>query len=276
MQLTSENFEQVLQSSMQKPLFCLFYVDQPECDAAKKALTTAISDNNEFVTLALCNVQNEMVQYLAAQLGLMNTPSLVVIDKGQPAAMMEGKEIVENLQEVLNQFMPSQGEMVMREALQAEAAGDLHTACTKAAQAYGQDPQNQSFKFIYARLLIALKNTHKAHELLDNAGREEQSMPEYQQLISALSLAEQAQNSPALLELKDKYEQEPSDENAIAYAAALADAGEKEEALVLLFAKLKEDLNKAEIKKTFLDILSTMDGDKMQSYYRRKLYTLMY
>lgn len=276
MQLTSENCEQVLQSSMQKPLFCLFYVDQPECDAAKKALTTAISDDNEFVSLVLCNVQDKVAQYLALQLGLMNTPSLVVIDKGQPATIKEGKEIVEELQEVLNQFMPSQSEMIMREALQAEAAGDLNTACTKAAQAYNEDQQNQSFKLIYARILIALKNTNKAHELLDNAGREEQSMPEYQQLLSALSLAEQAQNSPALLEVKDKYEQDPSDENAIVYAAALADTGKKEEALVLLFSKLKEDLSNDEVKKTLLDILSTMDGDKLQSYYRRKLYTLLY
>ena len=50
----------------------------------------------------------------------------------------------------------------------------------------------------------------------------------------------------------------------------------KEEALALLFAKLKQDLNKEEVKKTFLDILSTMNGDKLQSQYRRKLYTLLH
>ena len=98
----------------------------------------------------------------------------------------------------------------------------------------------------------------------------------YQQLIAALTLAEQAQNSPALMELKDKFEKDPSDENAVAYAVALAEAGKKEEALEMLFTKLKEDLNKEEVKKTFLDILNTMNGDKAQSRYRRKLYTLMY
>ena len=251
MQVTQENFEQVLTSSMQKPLFCFFYVEQPECQTAKNALTTAISDDNEFVTLALCDLKDQVVQYLAAQLGLANAPALVVIDKGQPAAILEGgNEIVSKLQELLNQFMPSQGEMIMREALQAEAAGDLSTACAKAAQAYSSDEKNLQFKFIYAS--------------------------EYQQLISALTLAEQAQNSPALMELQAKYEQDPSDENAVAYAAALAEAGKKEEALALLFAKLKQDLNKEDVKKTFLDILSTMNGDKLQSQYRRKLYTLLH
>lgn len=277
MQVTQENFEQVLTSSMQKPLFCFFYVEQPECQTAKNALTTAISDDNEFVNLALCDLEDQVVQYLAAQLGLANAPALVVIDKGQPAAILEGgNEIVSKLQELLNQFMPSQGEMIMREALQAEAAGDLSTACAKAAQAYSSDEKNLQFKFIYARMLIAQKNTAKAHELLDNPGREEQASSEYQQLISALTLAEQAQNSPALMELQAKYEQDPSDENAVAYAAALSEAGKKEEALALLFAKLKQDLNKEEVKKTFLDILSTMNGDKLQSQYRRKLYTLLH
>ena len=94
--------------------------------------------------------------------------------------------------------------------------------------------------------------------------------------MSALDLAEQAQNSPELLELQAKFEQDPSDENAVAYAVALADAGKKEDALDLLFAKLKESLAKEDVKKTFLDILSTMDGDPNQSAYRRKLYTIMY
>lgn len=274
--LTQENFEHVLTSSMQKPLFCLFYMDVPECEKAKNALTTAISDNNEFVTLALCDLQDDLVQQLAMQIGLQNAPALVVIDKGQPAAILEGSQVVDQLQEVLNQFMPSQGEMTMREALQLEASGDLAAACAKAKEAYSSDTSNQSFKFIYARMLIALKDTATAHELLDNAGREEQSSPEYQQLIAALQLAEQAQNSPALLELESKYNEDPSDGNAVAYAVALSDAGKKEEALVLLFAKLKESLSKEEVKKTFLDILSTMNGSPLQSQYRRKLYTLMY
>ena len=112
MQVTQENFEQVLTSSMQKPLFCFFYVEQPECQTAKNALTTAISDDNEFVTLALCDLKDQVVQYLAAQLGLANAPALVVIDKGQPAAILEGgNEIVSKLQELLNQFMPSQSEL---------------------------------------------------------------------------------------------------------------------------------------------------------------------
>lgn len=276
MQLNQANFEEILKSSMNKPLFCLFYNDDEKCQGAKNALTTAISDTNEYVTLALCHLDDAVVQQFAYQLGLTVMPTLVVIDGGQPVAFMEGNDITARLPELLEQFLPSEAENLMREALQAEASGAIAEACTKAASAYALDSTNLKFKHIYVRLLLAMKNTAKARTLLDEAGREEKNSPEYQQLLSALELAEQAQNSPALKELENKYNNDKSDENAVAYAVALADAGKNEEALQILLAKLKEDLNKEEVKKTFLDILSTMDGDKLQSVYRRKLYTLMY
>lgn len=276
MYLTQENFEQTLKSSMQKPLFCLFFDQDPSCDSAKTALTSAISDTNEYVSLVMCDLQDRMVQVFASQIQLRTVPTLVVIDQGMPAALLEGQDIITNLQETLNQFIPSAGDLLMREALQAEAAGDLSAAVAKASEAYNLDNSNLSYRFIYARMLIGVKNTKAAHDLLDNLGREEKQSPEYQQLISALTLAEQAQNSPELLELQAKFEQDDSDENAVAYAIALADAGKKEEALNILFAKLKISLAKEEVKKTFMDILSTMDGDPNQSAFRRKLYTIMY
>ncbi len=276
MYLTQENFEQTLKSSMQKPLFCLFFDQDPSCDSAKTALTSAISDTNEYVSLVMCDLQDRMVQVFASQIQLRTVPTLVVIDQGMPAALLEGQDIITNLQETLNQFIPSAGDLLMREALQAEASGDLSVAVAKASEAFNLDNSNLSYRFIYARMLIGVKNTKAAHELLDNLGREEKQSPEYQQLISALTLAEQAQNSPELLELQAKFEQDDSDENAVAYAIALADAGKKEEALNILFAKLKISLAKEEVKKTFMDILSTMDGDPNQSAFRRKLYTIMY
>lgn len=276
MYLTQENFEQTLKSSMQKPLFCLFFDQDPSCDSAKTALTSAISDTNEYVSLVMCDLQDRMVQVFASQIQLRTVPTLVVIDQGMPAALLEGQDIITNLQETLNQFIPSAGDLLMREALQAEASGDLSVAVAKASEAFNLDNSNLSYRFIYARMLIGVKNTKAAHELLDNLGREEKQSPEYQQLISALTLAEQAQNSPELLELQAKFEQDDSDENAVTYAIALADAGKKEEALNILFAKLKISLAKEEVKKTFMDILSTMDGDPNQSAFRRKLYTIMY
>lgn len=276
MYLTQENVQQVMASSMEKPLFCLFYSEVPECQQAKTAVTTAISDSNEFVTLALCNLEDRVCMMLAGQLGLANMPSLVVVDQGMPAAMIEGgNQICEQLPDLLSKFMPDQSALLMREALQAEIDGNLNEAVSKAEEAY-KSQSTLEYKIIYGRLLIKAKQLQKAHDLLDNPNREESMSQDYQDLLSALDLADKAQNSPELIELQKKFEADPSDENAVACAIALSDAGKKEEALNILFSKLKESLDKPEVKKTFLDILNTMDGDKLQSQFRRKLYTLMY
>ena len=77
--------------------------------------------------------------------------------------------------------------------------------------------------------------------------------------------------------LEQKYLQDPNNsETAIAYAAALSQSGKRAKALEILFALLKQDLSNEPVKKTFLDLLNTMQGDPLQKEYRRKLYTLMY
>ncbi len=108
--LTLENSKQVFSSSKQKPLFCLFYIDIPSCEQAKKALTTAISAKNKFASLALCNMQDSFIQDLALQFGVKSAPALVVIDKGYPVTTLKGSQVVEQLQKVLDQFKPSQCE----------------------------------------------------------------------------------------------------------------------------------------------------------------------
>ena len=44
----------------------------------------------------------------------------------------------------------------------------------------------------------------------------------------------------------------------------------------MLLGYLKKDLNAGNIKKVYLDILSTLNGDPLQAKYRRAIYSLMY
>ena len=146
-----------------------------------------------------------------------------------------------------------------------------------ANKAYNIEPNRLDIKFIYARLCIKTKNLEKAHELLDNPGREEQNSQEYKDLISSLTLAEEAADSPEIRDLQKTYEENPQDMDiAKKLAVALSNGGRNEEALNILFEILKKDLSNAEIKQTFLDILSTLSGNPLQKTFRRKLYTLMY
>ncbi len=201
MQLTETNVQQVLiTDSAARAVFCYFYADGPECAPATQALTTAISDNNAYISLVTANIREQVSQAIAMQLGLRNVPTLIVFKDGQPVdAVSGGDAIVSGLKDLMAKYMPSESELKMREALSCEAAGDLAGALSAASQAYEADKQNLAFKHILARLCIKQKNLSRAHELLDNPGREEAAGQEYQDLLSALTLAEQAQTSPELL-----------------------------------------------------------------------------
>ncbi len=278
MKLTEQNAKSVIiDASQEKAVFVYFYMEGAECEAATKALTSAISDDNQYVSLVMANVQEPVANAIAMQLGVRGVPAVFVFQKGRPAAALEGDDIVSRLQETLNKFMPSQTELLLRDALAEEAQGNLSEALTKAASAYKLDNSNLQAKLILARLYIKDKNLVKAHELLDNPGREEQNSQEYKDLVSSLSLADQAAESPALKELQKKHADNPDDpEITKSLAAALVDCGKKGEALEMLFSILKSDLSNSDLKKTFIDILNTMAGDPLQGEYRRKLYTLMY
>lgn len=278
MRLTEQNVKEVIvDASMKKAVFVYFFMNAPECEVATKAVTAAITDNNEYVSLVEADVQEQVSQAVAMQLGLQTVPALIVMQNGRPVDALQGDDVVTKLPETIKKFMPSEAELLIRETNDLEQKGDLQQAVTKAKQAYNLDEKNVEIKLIYARLCIKNKELELAHILLDNAGREEQSMQDYKDLVSALTLAEQAAESPEIKELEAKFNAAPDNsEIASNYAAALAEAGKKAKALEILFNILKKDLSDANAKKTFLDLLNTMSGDPLQKEYRRKLYTLMY
>lgn len=278
MRLTEQNVKEVIvDASMKKAVFVYFFMNAPECEAATKAVAAAITDNNEYISLVEADVQEQVSQAVAMQLGLQTVPALIVMQNGRPVDALQGDDIVTKLPETIKKFMPSEAQLLIREANDLEQKGDLQQAVIKAKQAYNLDEKNVEIKLIYARLCIKNKELELAHILLDNAGREEQSMQDYKDLVSALTLAEQAAESPEIKELEAKFNADPDNsEIASNYAAALAEAGKKAKALEILFNILKKDLSDANAKKTFLDLLNTMSGDPLQKEYRRKLYTLMY
>ena len=195
----------------------------------------------------------------------------------RPVDALQGADVTEKLNELLNKYMPSEEELNLRAALEAEAAGDLGTALQKVAKVYSDNPKNSQAKFIYIRLCLKQKNLDKAKELIDSATREEKESKDYQDLLSALNLALKAQESPELALLQEKYKEHPDDMEILKQlAAALSEAGKRQQALDLLFEAFKKDTGNAQVKQLIIDILNTMQGDPLQSKYRRNLYTLMY
>ena len=272
MLLDENNVQDLLvKASENKAVFVYFFANAPECQAATSAVKANVPESNDYISLA------EVGQAIAMQLGLRSVPTLVVLKKAQPVDALQGDDIVAKITELTAKYLPSKADNLMREALEAEAQNKLAEAIIKANEAFTEAPQRNDLKFILARLCIKTKDLKRAHELLDNAGREEQSSQEYKDLISSLTLAEQAADSPQIRDLQKAYAEHPDDMTILnQLAVSLSEGGRYEEALNMLFDVLKKDLNNAEIKKTFLDILNTLNGNPLQKTFRRKLYTLMY
>ncbi len=278
MLLNENNVQEILVKPAQtKAVFIYFFVDAPECEKATLAVKQAIPVDNDYVSLVEADVNTPVGQAVAAQLGLQSVPTLVVLQNSTPVDGAQGSEIETKVFEMVKKYQPTEADNLMREALTSEASGNLADALLLANKAYNIEPNRLDIKFIYARLCIKTKNLEKAHELLDNPGREEQNSQEYKDLISSLTLAEEAADSPEIRDLQKTYEENPQDMDiAKKLAVALSNGGRNEEALNILFEILKKDLSNAEIKQTFLDILSTLSGNPLQKTFRRKLYTLMY
>jgi putative thioredoxin len=278
MQLTEQNVQEVIvEASKHKAVFIFFYINAKECEKAASALKTAISEDNSYISLVEADVTQRVGQAIAGQLGLQSVPTLVIMQNSRPVDALQGDEIVEKLPETIKKYMPSAAQLLIEEAQRLEAEDKTAEALVKAQEAYTQDEKNTNTKLVYARLLIKQKSLQKAHTILDNLHREEQDLQEFKDLLSALTLAEQAQDSPALKELENKYKNSPENTDiVIQYAVALSEVGKKEQALALLYSVLAKDLGNENVKKTFLDILNTLGGEPLQNRYRRKLYTLMY
>ena len=137
MRLTEQNVKEVIvDASMKKAVFVYFFMNAPECEAATKAVTAAITDNNEYVSLVEADVQEQVSQAVAMQLGLQTVPALIVMQNGRPVDALQGDDIVTKLPETIKKFMPSEAELLIREANYLEQKGDLQQAVTKAKQAY--------------------------------------------------------------------------------------------------------------------------------------------
>ena len=260
MRLTEQNVKEVvLDASMNKTVFLYFYADAPECQKATNTVKTAISDNNDYISLVEANVSEQITLALASQIGLQSVPALAVISKGQPVDILVGDDVISKLQECINKYTPSEEEMLIKEAIADDEAGNLGAAISKAKQAY-ELCKKAEYKLTLAGFYIKNKDLASAHALLDNPGREEQEMQEYKDLVSALTLAEQAADSPELKELEKSFNEDPNNNEIITrYAAALADAGKKEKALEILFAALKKDLSNADVK-NLSEVLGFIDN----------------
>lgn len=276
--ITPQNFHtELLEASRQKIVAVFFYADQlPECRPMGQQLEQLVGPANPAVTLAKVDVADPQLQSLAVQLGLQALPAVVIFKNGQPADALMGPQDPATVENMLSKYLPKEDDNLLAEGLQLLEKGDAGAAYAVLQKAQQIAPQRYEIQVALADACVKSARLDEA-EILLNAIPGVYQDSAFQQVKSALDLAQQASDSPEIRALENQLAAEPENkqlkqELAIQYSQA----GRKQEALDLLFTILQQELSFGDARKTYQDILATMGADPLVSKYRKKLYTLLY
>lgn len=275
--ITLENFQQViLQQSQEKLVMVDFWASwcEPCKDLMPMLERIAAEYQNDMI---LARVDCEEQQDIAAQFGIRNLPTVMIVKDGQPVDGFAGMQTESQIRELLAKYLPQPGDEELQQAAQLCQQGDYQAAFPLAKQAVDLGPENIDARYIYIDCLIETGSVAQAKTELQGIRLVDQDA-RYQTLVGKVELAEQAAESPELKQLQEAVANDPDNlQLKIELAVQLQQAHKADEALALLHQVLLTDLNFGEAKKTMLDMINALpDGEPLKSLYRRKVYSLLY
>jgi len=277
-ELNEQNFQQILESSMQTPVLIHFWAPMSqESIAIIPALQQLSQQYGEAVTLALLNCEEQ--QALAGQFGVQALPTIALFKNGQAVDGMGGPQTIEAIQTMLSKHLPSQEELQLGQAFKLVEEGQYQAALPTLLALLEHFNGNGQIKLHIAQCYVETQAYDQAEALLATILMQDQDS-KYKELIAKLELHKQAGNTPEIKALEDKFQAEPTNTTlALELAIQYNQVNRQEDALELLIAVLIKDLNAedGQVKKTMMDILSALgQANPIASKFRRQLYSLLY
>ena len=275
--ITPENFQQViLQQSQEKLVLVDFWAQW--CEPCKDLMPMLEKIASEYKNdMILARVDCEQQQEIAAQFGIRNLPTVMVVQSGQPVDGFAGMQTESQIREMLAKYLPQPGDAEMEKAAQLVQQGDYQSAFPLAKQAVDLSPDNIDAKYLYIDCLIETGSVGQAKVELETIRMADQDQ-RYHTLTGKVELAEQAADSPELRELEEAVKKRPDDlQLKVDLAVQFQQTHKVDEALPLLHEVLLTDLSFGEARKIMLDMINALaDGDPQKSLWRRKIYSLLY
>jgi len=274
------NIRDIIQKSAEKTvLLYVFDPQDPKAQSLTQSLENAVGPDNDFIMLAKADVQDPAIYSICAQVGISSLPAICVLKEGRPVDLVLSDRLAnpEAIPGLIATFLPAKEKILFSEAVKLEEEGKNNEAYAKLQEAFEIAPRDVNIRFGFANIAIKTKKLEKARELLAAADPADQQSQIFKDLTAALTLAEKNLENPETKILENRHLENPDDLSiAEQLATAWSQDGKTEQALTMLLGYLKKDLNAGNIKKVYLDILSTLNGDPLQAKYRRAIYSLMY
>lgn len=275
--ITLDNFQSaILEASMEKLVMVDFWADW--CEPCKDLFPILEKLANEYSDhLILAKVNCEEQQQIAAQFGVRNLPTVMLVQQGQPVDGFAGAQPESAIREILQKYLPNPEDELIATAQAFIAEGNYQSAFALAKQAFEMNTESIDARYLFIDCAIETGSIDTAKTLLESIKLADQDA-RYSTLLGKIELAEQASQSPEIQALQALVEAEPDNLQAkIDLAIQLQQANKAEDALALLLKVLQKDLNFGDAKKTMLDVVNALpDGEPLKSTYRRKLYSLLY
>lgn len=275
--ITPENFQQViLQDSQTQVVMVEFWADgyEPSQQLAPIIANVAAKFSGN---LLHARVDCQQQQEIAAQFGVQNLPTVILVKEGQPIDGFAGVQTEAEIIASFEKHLPKPEDALYDQAVELVSAGDYQQAYTLLKQAHDMNDQRADIKLLLADCQVEVGQVKQAKELLSTIGLVDQDAL-YKSILGKIELAEQAAESPEIKALQAELAAKPDDlEIKVKLAVQLHQANQTEEALELIMSVLYKDLNFGEAKKLTLDMINALpDGDPLKSTFRRKIYGLLY
>ncbi len=277
-EVTRENFQQVMEASQRVPILMDFWASW--CEPCKALLPILEDLANEFQgRFYLAKVNTEEQQEVAAQFGIRSVPAVKLFLDGQEVDEFTGALPESAVRAFLEKNLPRPSDDLVNQARQALRSGDSDAALGALQQAKQIDPTNHRIDITLAQTLAAMGDAEGAKSALDGLPEEVQQEPEVLALRGHLEFESRASDMPEPAALEQRLAENPDDSEA-RYQLAIhkVNSQDYEAALDLLLELMRRDRSYQDdaARKTMIKIFDLLGDDPMAARYRSRMFNLLH
>lgn len=277
-ELTQENFQQVLQASFRAPVLVDFWADWCQPCKLLMPLLEKLADEYQG-QFFLAKLNTEQQQEVAAQFGIRSIPTVKLFKDGQPVDEFMGALPEAEIRAFLDKHIPRASDGLVAQAQQALLGGDGDQALALLHQAKTEDPSNSRIDIALAQTLAAIGDTDGATAALDGLPAEDANKPEVVALRGHLEFEGQAAGAEDPETLKKRLEADENDSEArYQLAIHMINAQQYEPALELLLELMRRDRGYEDdaARKTMIKVFDLLGDDPMAARFRGRMFNLLH
>jgi len=277
-QVTRENYAQVMEASFRVPVLMDFWADwcQP-CKVLMPVLAKLAEEYQGRFLLAKLNTEEN--QEIAAQFGIRSIPNVKLFRDGRPVDEFVGALPEGAVRQFLDRHVARESDTQVVEARERLLAGDADGAIALLIDARDADPDNARVTLALAEAQAASGDVAAAEAALDELPADEQAAPQVASLRSRLFFAGQVAEAPPTTELETRVAADPADYEAL-NQLALRKVVEQdyETAMELLLRLMQKDRGFGDDagRRGLLKVFELLGDDPLVGQYRRRMASLLY